>query len=82
MTNEERAQILERHAVMLREHFSAVQIVAVRAPDDDPDGCARFSVGRGSWYERMGAMAEIVEREREKERARVAREMETDEDED
>ena len=70
MNHDERAAIIERHCVQLREHFTSVHIVAVRHESDE-EGTARFSIGKGSWYERLGAMAEFAARERAKEPRRA-----------
>ena len=85
MNNEQKYGILENAAVRLREHFSSVHIVAICPAGDEDDGrSVRFSVGRGSWYERMGAMREIiiVEEAKESERAAMAVHEEDDDSED
>lgn len=50
---------INRHLSMLREHFDAVEIVAVRHVSDE-DGTAGMHFGAGNWYARMGAMEEAV----------------------
>lgn len=70
MNNNDRMVLLERHCIQLREHFSSVHIIAVRVEDSTGDA-TRFSFGKGSWYERFGALAEVLDVERERERLRV-----------
>ena len=77
MNHDERMGLLDRHAVQLREHFSSVQIIAVRHDSDD-DGAVRFTVGRGSWYERFAAMLEIVEQDRARYIRRAEREVDNE----
>lgn len=63
-------KVLDRHCVMLREHFDSIHIVAVKRLGDD-DATYMHSHGRGSWYERVGAMREAVLRADEGDRMRA-----------
>lgn len=79
-TPDEDQAVLDRHVAQLREHFDAVQIVAVKHINDS-EGTISYSNGAGNWYARTGLMREwllkIDERERESIR-RQAREGDDD----
>ena len=79
MNNEERADLIERHIIMLREHFDSVHIVAARREGRDDDTVV-FSIGKGSWYERVGLMREAVMKADERDRLEVQRKMEDEND--
>lgn len=56
--------LLKRVCVQLREHFTAVQIVATRHSEDPAHGdehTERFAVGKGDWYSRTAAVREWLD---------------------
>jgi len=62
-------KLVRGHAIRLREHFNSVHIVACRVEDDGT--CHRYSVGEGSWYERVGAMKTWLDAEMAKDQKTV-----------
>lgn len=63
---EELAALLKRHANMLAEHFSSVQIIATKL---EPDGGTRgFGQGSGDWYARLGAARAFLQEHKLNER--------------
>lgn len=72
--NNDLVAVMDRHLVMLREHFDSVQIIACRKETGLSDGSvSRFCRGAGSFYERMGAARAWLLREDEQERLDQAR---------
>lgn len=64
-------------AASLMEHLDSVQIIATKK---DGDESVRFQVGRGSWYERYGAVKDWIYKEEERSRGE-ARGAPTDQEE-
>ena len=79
VSNDDRQEVLQRQVTVLREHFDAVQVVAVRSASDGTT--TRFVHGDGCWYSRMGSVRSWMVREDEIERLAVHQEIEGDEDE-
>ena len=79
MNNEERGDLIERHIVMLREHFDSVHIVASRREGGNDDTVV-FSIGRGSWSERIGLMREAVIKADAQTRLEAKKQMEDEDD--
>lgn len=52
-------EIMSRHLTMLREHFDAVEICAVRHLGD-ADGTAGMHFGSGNWYARIAIVEETL----------------------
>lgn len=59
MNNQEKLEIVKRHIAQLMEHFNSVQVIAVSRPEQDGGTCCHSS-GDGSWYERFGAVSEVL----------------------
>lgn len=55
---EERRQLLDQAINRLLEHASSVHIVAVF--DNDNDTMTMMDHGHGSYYERLGALTDVV----------------------
>ena len=57
-------ELVSRHAAMLAEHFSSVQIICTNL---ECDGRTRtFSYGHGDYYARKGAAKDWLDKERPK----------------
>lgn len=80
-TPDEDVAELERHALQLREHFDAVEIIAVRHLDDD-SGTAMVTCGKGNWYARSAAVREWVLKTDERDREAVRRQQRDNEADD
>lgn len=74
MNNDELSEVVNRHLIMLREHFDAVHIVATREAEGDQESRVTFSMGKGSIYERLGAMRDYVLKQDERTRIQAGRE--------
>lgn len=80
MNNDELSAVITRHLTMLREHFDAVHIVATREMDGDYESRLTFSMGKGSIYERLGAMRDYVIKQDERTRIQAGREDRLDDE--
>ena len=61
MTDQEKTDLLDSHAAQLAEYFDSVQIIVTLTEDDA--GTALYSMGKGDWYARQGAIREWVRRD-------------------
>ena len=77
--NDERQAMLAKAALMLGEHFSAVQILASRSGDGAQSGTTRFEASSGSFYERFGSVRAWLLRQDEAERMAARAELDEDE---
>ena len=76
LSDDERIELIRRAVVRLCEHFSSVQVIAVRQCDDPDEGTTVHSWGQGSWFERYGAVRRWLLVEEESERENVRRDTE------
>lgn len=62
--------ILDKHCILLSEHFDNIQIIVTRR-DPDSDQTMKANRGYGNWYANYGAVKEWVTENEERSRMHI-----------
>jgi hypothetical protein len=76
MDKDEEADLIEKHARELSEHFDTVQILATRHDPANEDGTIYFAIGVGNFYARYGQAVEWIIAQDERTRIKARKDAE------